>query len=54
MNLKIKIEKTDKQCATNIITLNIPGLSIDIWLCVTAYAKFLFWSKTLNYAIHLV
>jgi len=54
MHLKLEIEKTDSQCATNIITLNIPGLSISIWLCITAKAKLFIWSKTINYAIHLV
>lgn len=54
MKISIHIERTDAQCTEMVVTLNIPGLSTDIWLCVSIKARFLFWNKTVKWAIHLV
>lgn len=53
MRLKLEIRKVDEQCSSKVITLEVLG-DIDIWLCVSVRAKFLWWSRTESWAIHLV
>lgn len=54
MNISIAIEKTDAQCTQMILTINIPGIATDVWLCLSVKAKFMFWNKTIKWAIHLI
>lgn len=53
MKLSLEIRKVDEQCSAKVITLEVSG-ERDVWLCVSVRAKFLWWSRTESWAIHLV
>jgi len=54
MKISIGIEITESQCSSNIVTLNVPGLNVDIWICFTVFSRFAFWTATKQWAVHLV
>lgn len=54
MHISIKIEKTNDQCTQRVITLDIPGIGTDLWLCIEIITRLLFWKKSIKWAIHLI
>lgn len=54
MRVFLSVKGVDKQCCSNILTVGIPGLASDIWLCISVEVRFWFWDSVKVWAVHLV
>lgn len=54
MKFKISVMPTDDPCCDNRITINIPGLKIDFWVCVEITASFWIWHWSSKWALNFI
>jgi len=53
MKIKLEVEKTLEPCSSNTLKVDVPGLNIDFWLCITVHVKIWWITGKSSWAIHL-
>lgn len=54
MKIEFHVERVYEACSSNVKTVDVPGLKMDIWLCVYITVKFWFLGFNKVYSVHLV
>ena len=52
--IKLIVEKVDRQCSPKITTLDVPGLDLEIWLCVKVEVRCVLFKICQAWSIHLI